>query len=198
MVRTFLIGIASAVIGAVGLWIGSALGMTFANTVIGVGGGLIIGMVRIGSPLARLIGFLIGFVLGAGFVAMRLGFLPGGPTTLGAAIAIAIILLVITVVSGLSSNRISSWSMVLGALVLMAGFTSVSETTPWTALQQLPDYFLSLLAMSAIGFLVVVVAELLPEKHRRQPVGTTTTDLPPPEPAAKQTTDLDGIIGGAK
>lgn len=200
MARTFLIGIAAAVFGGIGLWVGGVLGMTFEDTIMGVGGGLIIGVVRLGSPLGRLLGYIIGLVLGTLFAAARLGWLPGGESVAGGAIALAVVLVVIAVVSGVTANRISSWSILLGALVYVAGVSSIITTKPWTALSQLPDQFLSILAMSAMGFIVVVVAEMLPGEAAKPPKGRAGRgSVPPPrsEPTA-DVTSLDGIIGGAK
>lgn len=204
MKRTFLIGISAAIIGGLGLWVGTALGMAFQNTVMGVGGGVILAVVRIGSPLLRLCGFLIGFVLGVFFIAMRLGLLPGGASVVGVAVALAIIMLIMTVISALTSDRIGAWTVLLGALVFVAGFSTVLESAPWTAAQQLPTYFFSLLAMAAIGFLTVVPAELIPEKaakHKGQDKNdqvAQTAGGPPGEPASESVTPLTDIMDGAK
>lgn len=200
MKRTFLVGIATALIGGLGLWIGGMLGMSFQNTIMGVGGGLIAGSVLIGSPLGRLAGLVIGFLLGVFFDAMRLGLLPGGVSVLGVAVALMVMLLVATLVSGLSVGRISMWSMLLGALTFVAGFNSVLVTTPWSATQQLPSQFFSLLAMAAIGFLTVVPAELLPEKkfQKGQPAGPKGSAPTNSDDSAQSLTPINEIIGGAK
>ncbi|MDZ7578309.1 MAG: hypothetical protein U0904_09075 [Candidatus Nanopelagicales bacterium] len=198
MARTFLIGVAAAVIGGIGLMIGGALGMDLNNTILGAGGGLIIAVVRVGAPLERLIGYLIGLVLGVGFAALRLGVFPGGESAWGGAIALGLVLLVVAVVSGLTANRIQAWTLLLGMLVYVASVTSLMETKPWTAAEQLPGEFLSILAMSAIGFLVIIAVELFPEKSGRPADGGGQgDDVAPREPAA-QITSVDGIIGGAK
>ena len=106
MKRTFGVGLSIAVIGAIGLFIADTLGLTVTNTMIGVGAGAIAGMVQVGSPLQRLGGFLIGFVLGVFFVAMLLGLIPGGGSVAGITVAFAIILIVVAFVHGLSNARL--------------------------------------------------------------------------------------------
>lgn len=168
MLRTFINGLLAAIIGTVGLYIGDALGISLQNTLLGVGGGLIIAMVRVAPPLARLAGFLIGSLLGIGFVAMRLGLLPGGYSVAGVAIAALIILLVVTIVAGLTKGYVGAWSQLLGALVLVSGFTYTTATTPWSVGYDLPQYYLSLLVMTSIGFLMVIPEQLIPDLRRRK------------------------------
>jgi hypothetical protein len=205
MARTFLIGIAAAVIGAIGLMIGGALGIEFTNTMLGVGGGLILGMVRLGSPLGRLGGYFIGLLLGVLFAALQLGLIPGGASAWGAIIAIGIVLIVIALVSGFTRNHVSSWSMLLGALVFMSGFIATTQSTPWTANIQVVSFFLATLVMSAIGFLVVIVVELVEDLPALQNYGHHFDAEPPtgdPVEPTDQThnveTNLQGIVGDTK
>lgn len=206
MKRTFLLGLSLAVIGGVGLFIGSSLlGISLQGTVMAIGGGFIIAVVDIGSPLARLGGFLIGYVLGILFDAMYLGLLPGGQSIVGSSVALAIVLLIITLVSGLTSNRIPGWSMIIGTLVFIAGFSGVTQSAPWTASTQLSTYFFSMLAMALLGFLVVVPASFLPEKESDKWMEPSHLAPPPPPAetpdsnvAVETPTPLNDILGGAK
>jgi hypothetical protein len=166
MKRTFLIGLAAVAIGGIGIWLGGVLGMEFSNTIMGVGGGVILAMVNDRSPLARLGGFLMGYLLGVFFTAMILGLVPGGRTVIGMAIAFLILLIPITLIAGLSSSRIPEWTMLLGVLVFVAGFAPDALASPWTAGEALMPAFFSQLAMAALGFLVVIVVELLPEESK--------------------------------
>lgn len=203
MKRTFLIGIAAAVIGGLGLFIASALGMTFQNTIIGVGCGVIIAIVPIGSPVARLGGLLIGFALGIFFSAMQLGLLPGGASVAGSAVALAVVMIVIALISGFTSDRVAAWCMLLGALAFVAGFLPTAETTPWTASDDLPSSVFSLLAMALIGFLTIVPAELLGKGKAaaaapKAPPSQPTPDESPTEVTPTPDVSLNEIIGGAR
>lgn len=190
MKHTFLIGLAATIIGGVGLFVGGALGLSFNNTVMGVGGGVIAAVVPLGPPLARLGGFLIGFLLGAFFSLLELGLLPGGASVAGSAVALVVVLLVITFVAAVTSGRISAWSMLLGAVVFVAGFMPVIETAPWTASAQLGSSFFTLLAMAAIGWLTIIPVELLAQ-HPRQTGATTANPAATPAPDAPPGPELD-------
>ncbi len=198
MKRTFLMGIAAAVIGGLGLFIASSLGMSFTNTILGVGAGVIAAVVPIGSPALRLVGVIIGIALGVFFAMMRLGMLPGGASIGGSAVTIAVILIVVAVISGLSNELIGAWTMLLGALSFIAGFSPILQTTPWTAFDDLPTSILSTLAMVGIGFLTVVPAEFLIKDRPPVPESFIIEPAPPPAPAQQPSSSIDQIIGGAQ
>lgn len=199
MKRTFLIGLAATVIGGIGLLVGGRLGLSFDNTVMGVGGGVVAAVVPLGSPLARLGGLIVGFVLGALFAVLELGLLPGGASVVGSAVALVIVLLVITFVSTFTGGRVSAWSMLLGAVVFVAGFMPVMDTAPWTASTQLGGSFFTLLAMAAIGWLTIIPAQLL-ANDPRQPSRTTVGPdaAPPPQQPSEPAVTIGQIMGGAK
>jgi hypothetical protein len=196
MRRTIVVGLSAALIGGIGIWLGGIFNMGFSNTITGVGGGVILAVVPERSPLLRLIGFLIGYVLGAFFTAMILGLIPGGTTTVGMAIAFLIIFIPIALISALSANRILVWTMLLGALVFTAGFGAGALAEPWTAADKFPGAFFSILAMSSIGFLTVIVAELVPEKKppKREPADS---DFPSPDDNTNQAAP-EPVAGGTK
>lgn len=201
--RTFLIGLAATVIGGIGLFLGGATGMSFGNTVMGVGGGLIAAVVPLGAPLARLGGLVIGLLLGVFFTAMELGLLPGGASVVGSGIALVIVLLAITLISGFTSGRISAWSLLLGTVTFVAVFLPVVESAPWTAAQQLTGSFFTLLAMTAIGFITVIPAQLLtqrpgPVASPPLPDATPPAASGPPDTSGDAVASLGQIMGGAK
>ena len=199
MKRTFLIGLAAAVIGGIGIWLGGVLGMEFSNTIVGVGAGVILAVVNDRSPLARLGGFLMGYLLGVFFTAMLLGLIPGGRTVIGMAIAFLIMLVPITLIAGLSSNRIPEWTMLLGALAFVAGFAPAALVSPWTAAEALMPSFFSQLAMAALGFLVVIPAMLLPEKSKSEGDSQSAKDdQAADKDSSTQPTTTEQTTGGAK
>ncbi|MEI6621442.1 MAG: hypothetical protein WCP28_06015, partial [Actinomycetes bacterium] len=192
----------AAVIGGLGIWLAGMLGLSFSSTIMGVGGGVIIAVVQSGTPLARLCGFLIGFVLGIFFTAMRLGLLPGGSSVAGMAVALVIVMLIITIVSGFTADRISAWTMLLGGLVFISGFLPVTSSAPWTASAQLPAYCFSLLAMAGIGFLTIIPAELVPDRgtERAQAPNRSANPTPAaviPESSPQSAAHLDEMLGGS-
>lgn len=203
MKRTFLIGLAATVIGGIGLFVGGAVGMSFDNTVMGVGGGVIAAVVPLGAPLARLGGLIIGLLLGVFFIGMELGLLPGGASVVGSGITLVIVLLVITLISGFTSGRISAWSQLLGTVTFVAVFLPVVESAQWSATQQLGSAFFTLLAMTAIGFITIVPAQLLTQRPAQASCPPRPDATPPPTPAspdtaADATASLGQVIGGTK
>lgn len=199
MKRTFLLGLCIAAIGGVGLLIAGQIGLSFQNTVLGVGAGVVAGTVATGSPIWRLVGLVIGYFVGVLFDAMRLGLLPGGGTAAGTAVAIVIILVAVTLVAGFTAGRIPLWVMILGALAFIGGFTPIIETAPWTAAEALPVQIATLLAMAGIGFLSVVPAELLPDKKRPStPIESAGEKPLDPGPPERADTPLSEMIGGTK
>ncbi len=194
MKRTFLVGLSAAIIGAIGLFIGDALGMTMNDTIIGVGVGVIAATVHVGTPLQRLIGLLIGLALGVALVLMLGGAIPGGATALGIGVSFAIVLVVIALIHGFTSTRIHAWVMLLGVLAFGASVFPILATNPFALEGLLPATIGSQLAMAMIGFLVVIPATLYPDttalsvarSQRDNAEPETATE--PPTPAVNQTT----------
>lgn len=176
MKQTFLYGICAAIIGGVGLWFGALIGAEVAGTAVGVGGGVILALVRLGTPLERFGGYLIGLALGVFYAAMQLGLLPGGASTAGNAVALGVVMLVITAVTTLTRRRIAAWSMLLGAMTFLCGFSGVIQATPWTASQQISLFLLSVLSASMIGFLTVVPVEFIAHRKPKDKSGDATDD----------------------
>lgn len=206
MKRTFGVGLSIAVIGAIGLFIASTLGLTVTNTMIGVGAGAIAGMVQIGSPLQRLGGFLIGFVLGVFFVAMLLGLIPGGGSVAGITVAFAIILIVVALVHGLSNARIHAWVILLGVPCFSAGVYPTLASNPLAAGGQYGTFIATQLAMAMIGFLAVIPASIWPDKtslahqESKPQEPSAPADSTPVEPAPEpvNSASIDQIIGGTR
>ncbi len=204
MKRTMIIGLFAMVIGAVGLLISEQLGMSAQNTIFGVGTGVIAAIVRIGTPIQRLAGFLIGMVLGTVLVAMQLGVLPGGTNTVGVGISLIVVLVVVGLIHGLTARRIQAWSMLLGVLAMSAGVYPALAANPFSAVELFPTAALTQLAMGMIGFLAVLPAQRFPDETGLAggtPVPVTTASTPKDdESPVDQTpvTSLDEIIGGSR
>lgn len=200
MKRTFLVGLSAAVIGGLGLFIASLLSIDLSDTIIGVGAGVIAATVHFGTPLQRLGGFLIGFVLGVFFIAMVLGILPGGYSVMGNAVALAIVLLVIALVHGFTRARIHAWAMLLGVLAFAAGVYPTLSADPFAAHDQLWYFVGTSLAMAMIGFLTVIPATLFPDRtslaYRDMPAAdepSTSAEPEPGQPVANTSSHQDAV-----
>ena len=118
MKRTFIIGLFAMVIGGIGLFVCEQMGVNPQNTIFGVGTGVIAAIVRIGTPIERLVNYLIGLVLGTILVAMQIGILPGGSNNIGVAISLVVVFVIVGLIHGLTGRRIQAWSMLLGVLAM--------------------------------------------------------------------------------
>ena len=126
-----------------------------ANAMIGVVAGVVLGLARDRSPLARYGAFLIGLLFG--LFALVLGFVGW----IGWVIAIAIL----TLISALTRGRLPLWAMILGAGALAASYQPALVANPWFVFTEYPTAFLVTLAASSGGFLVTILVELLEDRR---------------------------------
>lgn len=137
---------------ALGIWlITSALNFGAQGAVLGVAGGLVLGLVRDRSPLARYGAFLIG--LAFGLIALMAG--------LAGWVGFVAAMLILTVISGLTGGRLPLWAMILGAGVLATMYEPAFIASAWFLLTQYPSSFFLALATSSAGFIVALLVELL-------------------------------------
>lgn len=149
MLRTFVIGLSATVLGVVVWLITASLQLGATGGMIGIGAGLVVGLVDDRSPLARYGAFLVGMVLG--ILALVAG--------LAGWIGFLVIMLIFTLIFGLTGGRLPLWAMIIGAGSLAAAYAPYLATA-WFALTQFPTSFLVLLATSAGGFMIALLAEL--------------------------------------
>ncbi len=122
-----------------------------ANALVGVLAGVVLGLTRDRSPLARYGAFLIGLVFG--LFALVLGMV-GWIGWVGG-------IFVLTVISALTKGRLPLWAMILGGGTLAAVYQPLLLSSPWFVFTQYPTVLLVTLAASSGGFLVTIVVELL-------------------------------------
>ncbi len=190
MARVFLFGLAIAVLGALTVALSAALGINFQYVLVGLGGGAVLGLIRHGSPVARLGAFLIGLFAGLVFYLLRLAVLPANWA--GIAVATMIAVLLLTLVAGLTKDRLPLWAMLLGVMVFSGGYEYNFLTTPWFALSQLPANIAGMLATASIGFLVALLVEL-----REKVGGVDREDPMVPESAPPPPTPAGAPVGAA-
>ena len=183
MKRTFIIGLFAMVIGGIGLFVCEQMGVNPQNTIFGVGTGVIAAIVRIGTPIERLAGYLIGLVLGTILVAMQIGILPGGSNNIGVAISLVVI---VGLIHGLTGRRIQAWSMLLGVLAMGAGVYPALAADPFAAPGLFPTAALTQIAMGMIGFLAVIPAQRFPDE-------TALSAAPNAEPKSDDSADSTDV-----
>ena len=151
--RTLLLGLLLTVL-AVGVWIlTSVLELGSVNALVAVVAGVVLALVRDGSPLVRYGAFLIGLILGL------LALIFGLAGWIGWVVAI----LLLTVISALTKGKLPLWAMILGSGTLAAVYEPYLFGSPWYFFTQFPTSLLVTLAASAGGFLAAVLVELLAE-----------------------------------
>lgn len=184
MKLTFKLGLAAALIGAVGLFIGTMLSAQVQSAGLAAGAGVTLALVRQGNPLERLVGFLVGIAMGVFYIYMQLGALPGGASAMGNAVAIGIIILVIAILTAVTHRKISAWSMLLGVFAYVCAMIGVIESTPWTATEQVPLYIMSVLGASMVGYLTVIPVEFWSDKKPKPKAVDEGAEPPPSQPSA--------------
>lgn len=179
MGRVFLFGCSLAVVAGFLIAGGALLGLAMGNVLVGVAAGAILALVREHTPVARIGAYVIGLVLTLVFYLLRLALLP--QNWAGLAVSIFFLLLIFTVISGLTKGRLPLWAMILAAMVMSGGYESDFWATPWYAGTQLPTTFACGLVAAAGGFLIVLLVEW---REKRGGVDSKDPMMPeaPPEP----------------
>ena len=169
--RTLLVGAGLAVAVALLVDHAAQLGPDMTNVaLLGAALGAVAGLVPDGTPFTRIAGAFIGMVLAQVGYGVRAGLLPDIPA--GRAIAAAVVVLTLTVISIATNNRIRLWALLLGAGAFVGAYETVYVASPTTFVA---DSFAMATAVSlgaAAGF---AVASLV-SAFTAQPAKTTDTD----------------------
>jgi hypothetical protein len=129
----------------------STLGLDVESVALmGAATGAVIALVPDRTPQARLIGFLVGF--GASWLAylVRAGFLPD--THAGHALAVGLVVIVCTLVAGLSRDRVPLWATLVGAAALTGSYETTYVEAPSQVLSTSASSSTSVLLAVALGF----------------------------------------------
>jgi len=122
---------------------------------LGAALGAVIALVPDRGPVARLVGFGLGFLIAWVGYAARASQLPD--TSSGRAVAVGFVVVACTLVAALSQDRVPLWSLLLGTAALAGGY----EFTYTEAPSQLMDTSISsattLLFTVGLGFLAASV-----------------------------------------
>lgn len=189
MARVMLFGVVISVLAFGAIMFGQLMSLDLQNVLVGLALGGALGLVRTHSPLARISAFMIGFVLGLVFYALRLAILPA--TWLGNAIAVVVVLLVLTVISALTKDRLPLWAMFIGTACFAGAYNGYFNTTPWLFETQAISVAATMLFAVSAGFVVALLVEIREQRGGVQsvdpmaPVDPGGSTLPPAaEPAS--------------
>ena len=159
MKRTVTTGLLLAVGGVLAVYIGSWLNLGLRATIFGASMGAVLGLVRDRSVVGRLAAFLIGVVVAWIGYAVRAQFLPDVPS--GEALALVIVVALITVMAVVSAGRFPMWAGLLGAAALFGAYEELYVAAPYNFLSESVIAISSLLVPVAMGFLVGIVTSSL-------------------------------------
>lgn len=169
VIRTLILGVLAAVLAVAVLMLLSLFNFSGLNGVLAVTGGLILGLIRDKSPLARYGAYLVGMVLG--IIAVL--------AAEGGWIGFVVLIVVFTIISALTGGKLPLWAMILGGCTFGAMYVPYLTATAWYVLTQYPSTFFLALAASSGAFIVAVLTELLLgaelEKEGKLPTAETST-----------------------
>jgi hypothetical protein len=176
--------LALAAMGAV--MVGSALDLDLESVaLLGAAMGAVIALVPDRTPLIRLAGFAIGFLIGwAGYV-IRAQFMPD--TSSGRAVAVGVAVLLCVAVAAGTADRITLWTILLGAGAFAGAYEFTYNEAPPELLSTSLSTATTMAFNVAVGFLAgALVAPIsgstpeAPRGHRapEAPAGDDRVDLP--------------------
>lgn len=158
MLRVMLFGAACAVLAAIFIFAGAALGLALPNVLYGIAAGAVLGLVRLQSPLGRAGAFLVGYAFGVIYFVLSATVLPSTPA--GVTVATIVVILVCTLISALTRDRMPLWAMFLGAMTFVGAYWASYASSPWLLPTQSVQLATAVLLTVAAGFLVTLLVEV--------------------------------------
>jgi hypothetical protein len=166
MRTTLLTGLALIVGGLVVIFLSSTMGLELEGTALmGAAIGAVLALVPDRTPVARLGGFLGGFLAAWVGYLVRAAVLPD--TTAGRAVALVLVIALCVGIAALSLDRVALWSTLLGAAALAGGYETRFATAPSEVVDTSMTAVTTVLLTVGVGFLVAaLVAPQPPAGHR--------------------------------
>jgi hypothetical protein len=167
--------LALAAMGAV--MVGSALDLNLESVaLLGAAMGAVIALVPERTPLIRLAGFGIGFVIGwAGYV-IRAQFMPD--TSSGRAVAVGVAVLLCVAVAVATADRITLWTILLGAGAFAGAYEFTYNQSPPELLSTSLSTATTMAFNVAVGFLAGALVAPISGSAPQAPRGRRTPDVP--------------------
>jgi len=159
MKRTLFTGVLLAVVGVLAVYIGAWLNLGIRNSIFGASVGAVLGLVRDRSVAGRMGAFLIGVVVAWLGYGLRAAALPDVPS--GEAIALVLVVALLTLMAVLTGGRLPMWAGLLGAAALFGAYEELYVAAPYNFVSQSVIAVSSLLVPVALGFLVGVITSTM-------------------------------------
>ncbi len=164
MRRTLIIGLSAAVLGALAVLLGSLLNLGLTDVLLGAALGAALGLIPGVGPGRKLAAFLVGFVLAWVGYAIRAAVLPD--VTASRAIVVFLSVFLITIACAFSRGRLPLWAAFLGAVAMTGAYEFTYAAAPYNFISDSVSTATGILVPIGFGFLVSVIAALLPEEDR--------------------------------
>lgn len=197
MIRTIVCGLLAAVLGVVAVfvnaWLQYGLGLAaFALTV-----GVVLGLIRTSSPLARLAAFVIGFVIVWAAYGIQAQFLP--QLTVSQAIMVFVVMVLITIIAAISRGKLPFWAFLLGAAGMLGAYGITFQDNPQDFKADSVATVGAFLFPMALGFLAALLVVLIPQDSDRPDEMAAALPAPapplPPAPAPSESAGINLVKG---
>lgn len=152
MRRTAVGGALLAVTAFLLVQFGQALGLELERVALtGAALGALVALVPDRSPAWRAAGFAAGFLVAWAGYGLRAGLLPD--TSFGRALAVLVVLLILTGIAVASANRLPLWALLAGAAAMSAAYETTFMTTPSAFPYESPSAATQMALAAGVGYL---------------------------------------------
>ena len=175
MKKIFVGGLLLAVFTAIALWIGAALQLPLGAILFSGGVGTVLGLIKQGGPIVRIVSFLIGFVLSWALFGVQAALLPQLVVSqiIGAVVTIAII----TLIAGFTSNKMPFWALLLGAATMVGAYQTEFANAPQNFLTESVTSAGGTLIGVALGLIVAAIMEFVGADEDEEPTAKPATPV---------------------
>lgn len=156
MAKTFIAGGALLAAAALAILLDGLLGLGLGSVLLGVAIGGALGLGAAGSAVGRLGSFLVGF--GAALVAYLLRILVLNDSPVGLWLFAAFVIVVVTIASGATGNRLPLWAGLLGAVAVVGSYEAAFLASPQNIQAELFSSASTTLVPISLAFLAALLA----------------------------------------
>lgn len=167
MKRVFIAGVLLAIGAAILVFVSDSLGLGLKSVLLATAIGGAVGLIQRGGPIARVGSFLVGFVIGWLSYFLRAGLLPD--SMIGHVIAVVVVILLITVICGLTKDRLPFWSALLGAGLFIGGYDFLFASAPYNVISESTATAPALLLPFAVAFLLASLVGVAERSSPKEP-----------------------------
>ncbi len=167
MKRVFIAGVLLALGAAVLVLVSDSLGLGLKSVLLATAIGGAVGLLHKSGPIPRVGSFLVGFVIAWLSYFLRAGLLPD--SMIGHVIYVVVVIVLITVICGLTRDRLPFWSALLGAALFIGGYDFLFVTAPYNVITESTTTAPALLLPFAVAFLLASLVTKAERTHSATP-----------------------------